>query len=90
MTVLPPSSTGADHDTNTSPFPPAAPGAVGSDGTDDGVADTATDGSLSPVVLVATTVNEYSVPLASPDTTHDVDAVTQVAVPGDVGDVGTD
>ena len=49
----------------------------------DGVADTSADAALSPLVLVATTVNVYSVPLASPDTTHDVDAVTQVAPSGD-------
>ena len=50
--------------------------------TNDGVADASVDGVLLPLVLVATTVNVYWVPLVSPVTSHDVDAVVQVAPPG--------
>ena len=52
-----------------------------------GMPATGVEGSLSPLMLVATTVNEYSVPLVSPATTHDVDAVKHVAVPGDADTV---
>ena len=46
------------------------------------MADASVDGVLSPLVLVAVTVNVYSVPLVSPVTSHDVDAVSQVWLPG--------
>ena len=50
--------------------------------TNDGVADASADGVLLPLVLVATMVNVYWVPLVSPVTSHDVDAVSQVWLPG--------
>lgn len=50
-----------------------------------GMTDTdAADALESPMALVATTLNVYAVPLASPDTTHDVaPEVVHVSPPGD-------
>ena len=72
---------GAVQDNSTCWFP----GVVDSDGlsgTAAGVAVTGSDAGPSPLLLVAVTVNVYSVPLVSPSTVHDVDAVVQVAPPG--------
>ena len=84
----PPSSPGADHDTDTRPSPPTPNTDVGAPGTvTSGTGVTAADGDDAgpvPALFVAVTVNVYPVPFVNPDTTQLVaPVVVHVCPPGD-------
>jgi hypothetical protein len=80
---LPPSEAGADHDSETWLLPAVAVLSVGASGTVRGVADRTFEAGPVPTALVAVTLNEYDVPLASPVIAHVVaPSVAQVAPPG--------
>src|SRR4051812_36631857 len=72
---------GAVQETEAEPSPGWARTLVGSLGGPTGLAVTRVL-LLSPTAVLATTTNEYSVPLARPPTVHDVSVVSHRAVPG--------
>ena len=75
-------SAGTVHDNSTWPSPEIADSDALS-GTAAGVAVTGSDAGPSSTLLVAVTVNVYSVPLVSPSTVHDVAAGVQVPSGGE-------
>jgi hypothetical protein len=80
----PPLDAGAVHDTLDVVSPALAATPVGAPGGPTGVTELdAVDAGPTPTLLVAVTVNVYAVPLVSPVTVHDVDAVVQLSPPGE-------
>jgi hypothetical protein len=80
---LAPSDTGADHESETCPFPGVVVFNVGAPGTVRGVADTEFDAGPLPAAFAAVTVNEYGTPFVRPMTVQpSVPPVEQVAPPG--------
>jgi hypothetical protein len=77
--AAPPVFDGAVQDTTDWAFAaPVATTEVGAPGTVEGTTEAdAEEAEPVPDTFVAVTVNEYEVPLASPRTVHDVDAVVQ-------------
>ena len=83
----PPSETGADHDTVTTPLPADTDAIVGAPGTvargANGVTSAdATEGEPVPAAVVAVTLNVYGVVASRPVTTHDDEADVHVRPPG--------
>jgi hypothetical protein len=82
VTALPPSLTGAAHDTVTCPLSGTPETPVGAPGTVRGATDPLTElAAPAPATFDATTVNVCPVPLVRPDTTHDVAGATAVHDP---------